>query len=355
MVMVLVLMGVGTALSLSYLYSTSIRMIGSNNFLDATRAQYLAESGVQHALGILWDNPLALENTDSNNPLGPFTTGDGSGDSYRFWMTPVDESAGIYDVFSRASSSGLSRESSLGVLCVRPYDKVVIDSAPAGYWRLGDANNTAVDQMNGRHGVYQGAVPGQVGALVGDDDTAVMFDGSDDYTHIDSTDFMLTGDMTVVMWIKANSFSDNPTLIACGDYGPGGTGRTLFGVGFNDDDIVYKHEDAPGKYRKHRFGMSLNTGRWYQIAVVRKMATKRISVMVNGVPVGDWGYSNHPAYSVAGKLYIGMGAVEKDFLTYFDGLIDEVAIYGRALTSEEIRQQYNSGRRSPAFEVLNFE
>ena len=77
--------------------------------------------------------------------------------------------------------------------------------------------------------------------------------------------------------------------------------------------------------------------------------------MVNGIPVGDWGYDRHPAYSVTGKLYIGMGAVEKDFLTYFDGYMDEVAIYGRALTIQEILLQYNSGRRSPAFEVLNFE
>ena len=60
---------------------------------------------------------------------------------------------------------------------------------------------------------------------------------------------------------------------------------------------------------------------------------------VNGVSVGTDG-DNEPPGSVTHELRIGSWSGAQSTSDYFQGLIDDVTIYDRALSAEEIEQLY---------------
>ena len=68
----------------------------------------------------------------------------------------------------------------------RCYKDAVLADGPAGYWRLGETSGTtAVEGMRGDHGTYtNGPTLNQAGALNGDTDPSVSFDGVDDYVDV---------------------------------------------------------------------------------------------------------------------------------------------------------------------------
>lgn len=88
MMMVLLLIAVSSILGVSYLASVSLQRASSKNLVTVTRARYLAESAVQHAIYACKNTPATLATTSSTSMLGPYTTGDGTSDSYKLYGTP---------------------------------------------------------------------------------------------------------------------------------------------------------------------------------------------------------------------------------------------------------------------------
>lgn len=76
-------------------------------------------------------------------------------------------------------------------------------------------------------------------------------------------------------------------------------------------------------------------GRWYHLAVTRDGST--YSLYVNGV-LARTGQDSHVIPDAATPLTIGHAE-----WTYFDGMLDEVSMYGRALSAAEIAVIYNAG------------
>jgi len=59
---------------------------------------------------------------------------------------------------------------------------------------------------------------------------------------------------------------------------------------------------------------------------------------------------SYPAIPTSGNPFqIGNTAVNTTLYDYFNGLIDEVRIYNRALTAREIQQLYQIGARTVKF------
>ncbi len=94
LVLVLILVAVGVILGMSYVSSASLHMSASKNFRLLARARYLAESGLQHAMHVLRDDPSQLDGSVAN-PLGPYYV-DGTSDAYTFSAEPVAGSPDRY-------------------------------------------------------------------------------------------------------------------------------------------------------------------------------------------------------------------------------------------------------------------
>ena len=116
LLIVLLLVAMAAVVGVSYLASASVKLASSNNLVSASRAKYLAESGLQHALYLLKTNPTSVTNSTAASPLGPFYA-DESGDSYSFYAVSDSNTTGKYVIMASATARGVRQRSSATVFC----------------------------------------------------------------------------------------------------------------------------------------------------------------------------------------------------------------------------------------------
>lgn len=114
LILVLVVVAVGAILSTTYVSSASLRVSASKNFQLLSRARYLAESGLEHAIYALRSDPSQLDGTAAS-PLGPFFVDD-SNDSYTLWAEPVAGQPGQYVLTAKGSVGNIRKTASATVL-----------------------------------------------------------------------------------------------------------------------------------------------------------------------------------------------------------------------------------------------
>ncbi len=235
-------------------------------------------------------------------------------------------------VRASASSVDLARGSSLeqGLVGHWTFDGKDTNwtSATAGTAldRSGNGNTGTLTSMN-RSTSIDGGVLGQ----------ALIFDGSSDYVDMGATpsSLNLTGSLSVSAWIKPDTFGggDRGRIV---DSGGAGTD----GFAFNVDD--FNGTDAlgffPGTGPLTSNNSVITLGVWQHVAVSYNGTTA--TFYVNGVSVGS--DTGSPPLSTSANFLIGDRAVNND--RQFDGLIDDVRVYNRALTAEEVKQLYQLGQ-----------
>lgn len=108
----------------------------------------------------------------------------------------------------------------------------------------------------------------------------------------------------------------------------------------DDGNIGFKIQDSGGaNWLETGYG-ELTTGSWYHIVVTYDGTTMRIYKNGNEVTSGT-DSSGNINYQTSLDLRIGLRSRNDD--REWDGLIDEVGIWNRALTSTEVSGLYNSG------------
>jgi hypothetical protein len=81
-------------------------------------------------------------------------------------------------------------------------------------------------------------------------------------------------------------------------------------------------------------------GQWEHVVAVRDADTQTISIYINGLPISieqtdyDW--------SAAGTFVLGIGQLGNPGADSFDGSVDEVAVFDRALSSAEALQAFQA-------------
>ncbi len=147
----------------------------------------------------------------------------------------------------------------------------------------------------------------------GEIDGALNFDGVDDYVEVSG----LTNpvNMTYVLWIKADSLSGGyDTLLEFGNDEP------WFGILSTGEITLYGYVTS---------SRSITIGQWHHIAVTSDGSESII--YIDGQ--ADAGSANTDT-----GTGLGIGYHSGD--PHFDGIIDDVRIYNRALTAGEIQQLY---------------
>ena len=166
---------------------------------------------------------------------------------------------------------------------------------------------------------------------------AYSFDGTDDYvvlTDVGTNGIDTTGDLSIVGWINLNATNANQAIIS-NDSNSSSAGINLYvhssnQLRFGGGSAGTQVTGATGKF---------TAGTWYHVAVVKSGAN--CSLYVDGVQDGstqtDWGTIDGQAQATIGAQYSG-SAYGDDF----NGKIDDLAIYKRALTTTEIGKLANN-------------
>jgi len=231
------------------------------------------------------------------------------------------------------------------VTVIGPYNKAV--AATAGlidYWRLGESTgSTLANEVAGApSGSKSSATFGSAGALSVDADTALSFDGVNDFG---TTALNLSGTpkLTLEFWLKwtTNTSNDDLAFEFTSNFNNTNGG---FLVNPNSSTSTGRFEVALGRgtARNSAYFTRPSAGVWHHYAIVMDTsaaAAQQILVYVDGSPVSI----------VKGSSGTGAGNFANSTLNFMSrngsslfgaGVLDEVAIYNQALSATQISQHY---------------
>jgi len=210
----------------------------------------------------------------------------------------------------------------------------VITNGLVGYWPLdGNANDTS---GNGIHGTVYGAIP--TSDQAGNFDSAYSFDGANDYIQIPANALLnMTNNFTISAWIKlsSNATTTGMGIVKWGENIPGGRRCIMIWGGSTATNKVY----WSGAYAAANVaGPDIVDDTWYHVTVTVNQSNLA-SVYVNGT-LQNSGTVTLNSYNFTG---VKIGAtLSNNIDEHFDGTIDEVGIYNRVLTAQEISTIYNT-------------
>lgn len=195
------------------------------------------------------------------------------------------------------------------------------------WWRL---DNTANDSWNGNDGTIYGALWTE-----GIVKRALRFDGEDDYVDISGTaslNFEGKNTVTVEAWVKRMDRGSGccPPIVAQRDIGSWALRWDSRNTG-SELEFIIGPEGWAGD--DSSFGIALPSDEWNHVAGTYDGS--KIILYLNGKEVDKLGGLGGGTFGPGTETEIG-GATDGNF----EGIIDEVRIYGRPLTAFEIQKKY---------------
>ena len=216
-----------------------------------------------------------------------------------------------------------------------------------GYWSFEEGAGNQAGDMSGRGN--NGTVSGSPTWVDGKRGKALSLNGNNQYVNVGSSSpLQITGDLSISAWINMNSVN------------PGGEDDEIFSR--SNDPLVLAAWQLKGtqdctneklgflisgngsNYGQRCGSTILATSTWYHVAGVYNSAALTIDVYVNGFLDNGTLLGTVPAsiYNTSLPATIGIRA---NLVDDFDGRIDEVRVYNRALSATEVASLYQSSGR----------
>jgi len=202
---------------------------------------------------------------------------------------------------------------------------------------MNEASGTISDTSGqGNDGTQNGGVTyNATGKL----NTAMSFDGVDDYVAIPDTDQFAwgTGNFAYSVWVKTSDTSSNYKGII-----------NAYSVTSNNQHMQYQPSTDTlifgwGGSSFQSETVNLNDGQWHHLVFQRTGSTNS-EIYVDGFLIGT--KNNNPSGNIVQPVDLWIGAINIAG-RYWLGEIDEVAIFNRALSATEIANIYE--KQSPLY------
>ncbi len=284
---------------------------------------------------------------------GATAIGGANSSSYTIGTIAAGDAATYTVKITNAFGELTSEAAVLTVLSVPPgYPNVILTTRPMGFWRLGEASGTAaLDHWGGIDGIYNGTVAlGQPGYSINDADTSVAFGSAGTFVGgISGTAVNFTGAsaaFTVEAWVNGPAEQIAGAGIVAKGPGPdGGSGDEQFALDVNNGKFRFFVRQAGDRVATEVNADVGPNGSWQHVVGVYDGGKGAMSIYVNGVasldskatPGAGPFVSTHPV-SIGARR----GGVDPAYNLYFSGRIDEVAIYNKALTAEEVYAHFDA-------------
>lgn len=210
-----------------------------------------------------------------------------------------------------------------------------------GYWKLDETSGTtAVDSSGlGYDATMGGGLDAGVNSVAGQNGTALIFDGSNDYAIVNgaSPALQITGSLTVATWVKGDTLGTLEHLVSKQGNNPNygwrlaSTGSN-FRMGITADGI---------NMVERRSTLNPSTDVWYHVVSVYDANAQTLDMYINGILDNGTLSGTIPAIQHNSTVSVNIGRRSAGNRP-FDGTLDEVRIYNRALSSAEILSLYNA-------------
>lgn len=216
---------------------------------------------------------------------------------------------------------------------------------PVGSWSFEEGGGTVAADSSGNNnnGTLKNGPTWTTGQVGG----ALSFDGVNDYIDCGNgaSLSMGTGSFAIEAWIKTSA---NPTYALVvskrSQAGPyyGGYDLSIWEGDKKIQGYIRENSEShPSATAKS--STFINDDKWHYVGMVVDRSTQRIKVFVDGKFEGSEGDTSLVGnINISGALIIGATAVSQMY--FWNGSIDEVRIYNRALSAEEIKRHYEESK-----------
>jgi hypothetical protein len=220
------------------------------------------------------------------------------------------------------------------------YRSAVLDDDPNGYWRFGESPGALVshDEVKPRAGIRNDGTTGVRGALLGDPNRALSFDGHTSL-FVNSTgvssDFGGHAPFSLEAWIDPRSLNGNTRRVFSSEDAVGGY---LVGVRAGAGGLVFS------RFANNRWSTikaDFTPGRWTH--VVATYDTQQVMrLYVDGVRVKVGGALASTISLPTAERNLRIGSLH-DSWRFYSGTLDEVAVYGYALGADRVAAHHRLG------------
>lgn len=214
--------------------------------------------------------------------------------------------------------------------------KVGVGTPPRGRWRLdGQNETTVVDDSPARHDATVTAVGSSPQRWqAGHDHDALWFDGVSGHVNTTGGQTVRTDiSFSVSAWVKLDDTAGMYTVVSQ-------DGNRMAGfylqnrAGKWDFQIPSADADAPASFANAMSTSPARVGVWTHLVGVYDVAAKKAYLYVNGVLEGT--ASHATPWNATGTVQIGRAKYQGNYVDCTRGAVDEVAIYDRVLSTQEI-------------------
>jgi Tol biopolymer transport system component len=210
---------------------------------------------------------------------------------------------------------------------------------PVGHWKFDEGSGTtAADSA----GPYSGAINSATWTD-GKCGNALSFDGADDYIGLGSGLSNLQ-EFTFSAWINIDDSASGIRTIL-GSWHGYQDGDRKFSFGLTDDNRMQVRLSSCGSWTCEQFlesdGAITQTNTWHHMTAVYD--TTDVEFYIDGVLDSVYNTNQHSLLNHGLDVEIGRSPWDVG-MHYFDGSIDEVLVYNRALSAAEVTSLYNEGQ-----------
>jgi PKD repeat protein len=277
-----------------------------------------------------------------------------------FWDTPVlsfvDGTAvagthtyrvSVSDPTGNTLTSDAVSVATTGTAPARAWSSAVLADGARGHWPLGERTGAVAYDWAGASDLTlgSGVTLGRSGALAGDADTAARFSGTSSGLAASQTRILGPQTFSVEAWFSTTSTRGGKIV---------GFGSSASGTSGSYDRHVYMDTGGrvhfgvyPGTQRTVNGSARYNDGRWHH--VVATLGADGMRLYVDGALVGSRADTTS-AQSYSGYWRVG-GDTSWSGAAWFNGQIDEVAVYGKALPADVVASHHSLGTTGKATNV----
>lgn len=255
---------------------------------------------------------------------------------------PCNQFTGSIDEVAIFNKALTAEQIGIQASAAESYADVILTDDPIGYWGFEDTDNIALNRGTSGallNGEYVGVTPstdGPAGEFPEGNKSITVDATADAYVTIDANPLSSLTEFTVSGWIAPGNLVDNRV----GLFGQ----NDAIELGFIDPNTLQIWTPNGGNLNVPA-GTEITSGQWNHIAVVGDGSQLQFYidgelVGTGGQPLADTGVDS---YGTSADFFkVGGGGVFDVTGNQFTGMIDEVAVWGSALTEAQIQAQFES-------------
>jgi hypothetical protein len=192
-------------------------------------------------------------------------------------------------------------------------------------WTFNNSSNLGSDSWGSNNGVNHGAtaVTNESQCVSGG---CASFDGSNDYISITNNNELISKEITLSAWVKANSITGVDSIIS-----------KAYAYKIRLYSTDYSVNLQIGGVNFYTPSNTISSNQWYYLLGIYNGST--VKIYINGE---EKFFQNH-SIDPFGTSLLSIGAYADGVQENFNGLIDEVQIYNTAISESQVKQNYLLG------------